>query len=585
MEDPFNLASPAIENLEGRTSASNAVREEKEKERALKRMRRENRNRETEKRKRSEHTSGNGSVESVQPIPANTSLTDEGLIPFDSLQPEEPQSDRTDSDTQRDSVPRSPSKASSDNPKRPRRSNKAPETPASKTVRGTGALFEGDLDVRELEKQSGDSAAHPIHATEQPKAHPIPLSDALDDLDDLAPDIGISPKELNLPPLADDSLEDSEYRIVCATCGTAQYVSPSAKGMKIKCPDCYADFKVPPPPTGWKPKKKKRLAKSASIGDAIDDELGLAEAPTSSDSADLQKRERTELLLEKAQGEISEEHEDSLYQSDFDHATFVQNTFGFLRDPLVLVQLAGYGFVFFILFWLLQFGFNDTNSQFGRGVLLLTVVFVPVVGILFALPMLSGGLALIESVANKQKFVREIPAFNIFDNVADLLVIAAAFFAAIIPGFMLGVVISGEDSGFMFQVCGMVVSGFFLFPVLLLSMLDNGSVFAPVSNSVIRSFLDATEAWGGYYLKTFVVSSVVVIAWLVLLGRAPILAGIAGILLPLLIFFTCQQIGALADKIGDHLSFDFSMPSDEDDEGRHGEGDKKEILDLEDDVT
>ncbi len=48
---------------------------------------------------------------------------------------------------------------------------------------------------------------------------------------------------------------------------------------------------------------------------------------------------------------------------------------------------------------------------------------------------------------------------------------------------------------------------------------------------------------------------------LVLLGRSPVTAAIVGFFVPTLLFFTCQQLGALADSIADHLSFDFSPPA------------------------
>lgn len=565
MEDPFSLDMPAIDDLEGRKKSTDEFKEAKEKERALRRMKQENRKRETEERKKLEKEVADGAV---QPIQGSAVLTDDGLIPFDSVDEESAakQEDAT-------AKPQPKSEAKQDNS-----INDATSEP-------DGGLFEGDLNLEELQAQADSSPNQPINASAQKRSAPKKKKvDQLEDLGDLVPELDGAPNRGDLPALSDEELmEEAEYRIVCSTCGTAQYVSPSAKGMKIKCPDCFALFTVPPPPPGWKPKKKKKLAKSASIGDALDDELGLAAPEQVADTSNEQRKEHTEELLEKARGQLSEEEEERLYDSDFDHATFVQKTFGFLKDPLIFAQVAAYGLVFFGLFWLMQYGYNDTDSQYGRGVLLLTVVLVPLVAILFALPMLSGGLSLIESVANKQRFVKELPAFNIFDNAADLIVIAVSFFASIVPGFMLGLMVSGEESKLMFELCGMVFSGFLLFPILLLSMLDNGSVFAPVSSSVIRSITEVAEGWGGYYMKTFVASCLVVLMCLMLIGGSPILAGFVGLMLPLLVFFTCQQIGSLANDIGDHLSFEFTSSDGEDEDADPTARGTREVLDLDED--
>jgi len=48
--------------------------------------------------------------------------------------------------------------------------------------------------------------------------------------------------------------------------------------------------------------------------------------------------------------------------------------------------------------------------------------------------------------------------------------------------------------------------------------------------------------------------------WFILLGRNPVMSAIAGFTVPWLLFFTCQQVGTLADAIAEHLSFDFGPP-------------------------
>ncbi len=387
---------------------------------------------------------------------------------------------------------------------------------------------------------------------------------ASDPLASLVPSLEPLPKtKAKAKPKVVNEKEDPEYRVSCLACGTVQYVRLSQKGKKIQCPDCFLKFEIPAPPHGWIPDAEaQRRARENDWHSSSADALQAADPQTL-------RRTRTSRMLEKAEQQAADEELDRLYDSDFDTADFLQRTFGFLKDPVAIAYIFGYAIVFAIIFAAGQFAANQADSPHGKGILLAVMIGAPVVGLMFAMPMLSGGIALIESVANRQQRVADWPGFNLFDNAGDMLAITTALIGSVIPGFLLGTWLGGEDPGAgRMQIAGMMASSFVLFPVFLLSMLDNGSLFAPISNSIIRSFREASEAWGGYFLKTFIAFVTVMLLWLLLLGEGkPIaLAAIAGCLFPLLVFFTCQQIGALADSIGEHLSFEFVPPSSEDED-------------------
>ncbi len=280
------------------------------------------------------------------------------------------------------------------------------------------------------------------------------------------------------------------------------------------------------------------------------------------------RKSRTDAMLAKAEQEITEDDLERLYDGDFDTAGFLRRTFGFLTDPVAVSFVVGYGIVFACVFALAQYGLNNRDSGFGRGALLLGVIGAPLIGILFGLPMLSAGLALLESVANGQKRVADWPGFDMFDNFGDLLAILAALIGSLLPGFLLGYWLGGDyDNAGRIQIAGMMFSTFCLFPVLMLSILDNGSLLQPISGSVIASIKPAIEAWGGYYFKTMLAFALTMLAWLILLGdgKSEALAALAGFTLSPLVFFTFQQLGSLADSIGEHLSFEFT-PAKSDEE-------------------
>ncbi|MCA9128103.1 MAG: hypothetical protein KDB22_13505 [Planctomycetales bacterium] len=435
-------------------------------------------------------------------------------------------------------------------------SDEEPALVAEGTHQARRSIFDDDLPaLAELEPTS-----RPSRSDEQVLAAHVANSDPMD-LDSLIPDMpGASAPPVTPLYVEDDSSADPEYRITCKTCGTYQYVKLSTKGMKIKCPDCHSEFRVPGPPPGWSPSKKK---KARSLDSEPDVALAPPEELQHQQTVEAQ-RLRAQKLLERAASDVSEEEIDRLYDGDFDTAGFVQRTFGFARDPIMLSQIFGYGVVFAIIFAMVQFAILSANTEYGMATLLMTMIGGPLITMLFAMPMLSGGLALIESVANRQTRVSEWPGFNLFDNIGDIIAISVALVAAILPGFFLGAWIgSGFMAGGRIQITAMMITAFALFPIFLLSMLDNGSIFQPISQSIMRSLTEAKEAWGGYFLKTMIAFFMTAIAWYLLLGKSPILSGLAGFLLPLLVFFTCQQIGALADGISDHLSFEFVDKSDE----------------------
>ncbi|MEC8553804.1 MAG: hypothetical protein VXZ82_02240 [Planctomycetota bacterium] len=570
MDDPLSLSTPAISNLEERQQDAEEIRAKREKERAMDRAKQKQRSRKVGQPDEEEQPNVRPATKDdqyVQPLQGQASLNDDGSIPFDSLGDDESATLEEQASSPSAEKKSSPNQTSGLEAKSGAMAkSKGPESPSS-----AGSLFEDELDEYQLQKEASAAAEQlPPNSgggeksSPKSKRKPAVVEDDLRDLDNVIPDLNLKD---NMPKLSEEEiLDDAEYRIVCRVCGTAQYVSPSAQGMKVKCPDCFTEFKAPPPPKNWKPKPKKKLPVEAEMALAAEADFGDA-------GRDQHRQDRAQDLLDKAAGEITEEEEDRLYQADFDNASFVQRTFGFFKDPLVIAQMIVYGFVFGGLFAFIRFSLEDTESYFGRGLLLLSMIGGPLVGLLFALPMLSGGLLLIEAAANKQRYIREIPAFTIFDNFADLLVIGLALSAALIPGYLTGSFFAGDGSSAVtIRIGGMLASGFLLFPIFLLGMMDNGSVVNPISGSVMRSIGAAAESWGGYYLKNGIAYGFIFVVWAILLPKSPMLAGVAGFLLPTLIFFTCQQIGGLADAIGDSLSFAFEPPEEDKEEEDDGKG-------------
>jgi DNA-directed RNA polymerase subunit RPC12/RpoP len=407
------------------------------------------------------------------------------------------------------------------------------------------SMFDDDLpDLAELE--SGSSKRHDVADIFQ-----------LEGLDELVASIPPATRGTKPAAAASPKPSETDYRVICRTCGTPLFVKLDRVGKMVACPDCHSSFAVPAPPAGWSSTKKKVELHD----DGVDVPLAPPEAAQSANTLDSQRASASEYLA-NAKQQIDDDELDSLYQGEFDTAGFLTRTFGFLTDPSAVAQMVLYGFMFSGVFALAQFSNMKIGAGGfeGGGYLLVLFILVTVVTILISLPMLSASLALLESVANRQRRVAEWPSFNVFDNFGEVLVVVFSLTGSLLPGMLVGGLIGRSGGAEWLIMTGMMGTCFLLFPILLLSMLDNGSPLQPISGAVVKSIPQLPEAWGGYYLKNLVAYGSMTVLWYILLGRNPLMSAIAGFFVPCLLFFTCQQIGALADSISEHLSFEFVPP-------------------------
>lgn len=350
---------------------------------------------------------------------------------------------------------------------------------------------------------------------------------------------------------------NQQYRVPCPSCGTPQYVTLAKKGRSVRCPDCFLEFKIPAPPPDWKPTGKPAHTNWGT---------GLAEQSTAETEKDAARsRAQADDYLRKAEQELDEDDIDNMYSGDFDTQSFMRRTFGFCYDTPALFQVVVYSLVFALIFSIIQWCVIKVVEG-EKSYAMISGIGGPLLFILTAFPMFAGAMTMLESVANGQLRVREWPGFSFFDHVGELLLFGAAVAGSALPGFLLGGFIANAAGMPWMVVFGTMFTTFLTFPIILLSMLDNESMFNPFSPDVFKSLSSGYEAWGVYYLKTFVAYFIVFVAWCVLLGGNLLLAGIGGAMLPWLIFFTTQQLGVLAFDISEHLSLHLPDEPDEPEE-------------------
>ncbi|MEY4566165.1 MAG: hypothetical protein RLY14_1135 [Planctomycetota bacterium] len=350
----------------------------------------------------------------------------------------------------------------------------------------------------------------------------------------------------------------SEYRIVCKTCGTPQYVSPRRTGKAIRCPDCYSEFKVPPPPPNWDPKAaKSKMAK----GQRSTDDLKVADAALSETPDSISTKQAARDILQKAERESIDQELDNLYQTvDFDSKQFLRRNFILFTDPSLWIHALPIGALLGILFFVLK---STEGSEFlGKLSTPIRFIFGALCcGFLLAVTF-ACGTAVMEAAANKRCRITQWPLFTPGDWIRDSLPVVVACFLALAPGGLLGSLLLPASGGLILSLLPLLLSFWLLLPIFLISMLDNQSITAPISGKVLSTFGKHSEAWGSYYFKSALVGFVGFIA-LSLATTSPILGFAAGLFIPPAVFFYLSQLGSLGAEISDCL--DVQIGNDESD--------------------
>lgn len=362
-----------------------------------------------------------------------------------------------------------------------------------------------------------------------------------------------------------------EYRVVCPVCTTAQYISLGAQNSKIKCPDCFTTFKSPKVSKQWLKeqralaKKKQALAMqkpSPTFGNL--DPLPEKRKPDEKvRSKDVEER------LAKAAGELEDEEQElTSGQYDWDNASWLKQTFALFGDPVLAGLTLFASLALAVVLFLARMSY-DVAVDNGAEVMALLAMATVIV--LFGGPILLGilanGLAVIQAAANHETRVREWPLFDLFNHFGEVLIIGMAFALAAAPGSIIAVLL-GEGENKLFSSAFLLFSIWACFPVFLMSCLENGTLFGVFSKPVYASLTKHKDAWAGLYffMAVWSVGLFFLFAFLSFLG--PIGWGIFGIVIPPTLILLLIQIGLVASRIDNELSFEVvSDPQDDNSEG------------------
>ncbi len=161
------------------------------------------------------------------------------------------------------------------------------------------------------------------------------------------------------------------------------------------------------------------------------------------------------------------------------------------------------------------------------------------------------GLAVVRDTANGVNKITGWPGFNFIDWFLEPLYLFDALCVSMLPGVAIDwlLFLHGHSCSIAAPICV-----FFLFPFVLLSMLEHGSPLGAVSLPVCRSLFAAAAGWAAFYLTSgalLAVGGIVTVAAF-RLGGLPML--FASFLLAVVWFIYFRLLGRLAWYCADRMA-------------------------------
>ena len=360
--------------------------------------------------------------------------------------------------------------------------------------------------------------------------------------------------DIPLAPLENETLigptaltDNEEISFHCKVCGSLLNSSRSQIGTETSCPDCYSKFRVPNSPPKKKPSEVKLDSDLASVTFSPIDSLSVQ--GTNSPS------EKTKEILDRAEQTLEMERDEFEHlNGTFDTKQWMGFLFGFLRDPLVIVAAIGIGVITGVWF----------IAMAGTQVFILRLAIL----VLFCVPIAGAicmcGLAVLTMAANRASRVVEWPFTRLSESIGECSIVMASIMAASIPGGILAVALSSLNAHPMVALAFVLIGIWGLTPILLLSMINNNSIFEPYSKAVLNSIKSHSEAWGAMYMQT-AAALVLFFLLMVMLSMQGLVGNfLSGLTLPFACFFGFNQYGVLAGRISHVTEIGFEGDFSED---------------------
>lgn len=360
-----------------------------------------------------------------------------------------------------------------------------------------------------------------------------------------------------------------EFGFECPICRTRLYASSDEVGKKKKCPDCYTQATVPPPP----PRRPLQRAVEHHDGELrlsepvevpkyrplIDDEgtravaAALASerpAPTGSPepagpaAPPRPRRSEGEEELEKAQKQLEARERET---PELPPRPFFDRLFDFLRDPQAVFRgvLVAIGLAIGVS--CARSGVAMMNGGALEQVVSLGLFMFAFVAGAFTLG-LGGACAvvIVQETAHGKDVLQGWPGVNFTEWLSDSLYTASAVFLAGLPGVLVATLLScgGVPVTFGLVILAACLYGFV--PLLLLSMLEAATPLTAYSKPIWESLLKQTALWKQFYRRSAIGAGAVLIVGLGLRMNSVLVTGLFSAALVALVFVYFRLVGRLA---------------------------------------
>jgi len=323
--------------------------------------------------------------------------------------------------------------------------------------------------------------------------------------------------------------------VACPTCESISYAKPNQVGKRIRCHDCHAPIVVPPPPKA-KPKYQVDIQAASTFNFKDGGEENLPDRP-----ADPLRKSADDLLRAAEASEMEKE------QEEWELPDFQQWFSGLAKvflDPVVGLH------IFFLS--LMAFLPTAVALQMPENQSSVIVMGLFAGGAIFGALVIANGFAILQSVANGEGKVSEWPLFDPMAWLGQLIIAVAAVGVAAGP---IWAITNFFFQGGLITVATSMISLYLLYPIVLLSMLDEESILVPFSTDVTKSVMRAPDQWGAAYLASGVLFFGMFLMFMIASVSSPITgAGLAIIVTVAGAFAYFGILGRLAYGIGHSIN-------------------------------
>lgn len=194
------------------------------------------------------------------------------------------------------------------------------------------------------------------------------------------------------------------------------------------------------------------------------------------------------------------ESNDRTLPEPFPSRLFTDGMFRSLLLPSMLACVIGMAIWAFMIQWLMWQSMNALDRYIGGMVISVLCWVAAVVLIIFGVGLTSTlSLALIRDIANGCDRIRTWPGFAIMDWFLEALYIFNALCVSFMPGMLFSWALSKCGVSIVISWPFGILMACFLFPIVLMSMLENGSPLGTLSEVTLHTFRVARKGWLAFY--------------------------------------------------------------------------------------